>query len=133
MKLERFVIYDADGTVTGTCTNTRAGAIASTPPGGGAIRSDKNPATVRAAQGRLRPRGKVQMQVEKDAVAWGKLRSERNARLAQCDWTQTLDQSETFRAAWAAYRAALRGLPITTQNPHNFSWPKRPMPEENNP
>ena len=136
MKLERFVIFDADGTVTGTCTNTRAGAMASAPPGGGAIRSDKDPATVKAAQGRLRPRGKVQVQAEKHAKAWGKLRAERNIRLAQCDWTQTLDQPEAFRAAWAVYRAALRALPITAQDPHDFSWPKRPneegfeMPEE---
>jgi len=129
MKLERFVIYDAQGSVIGSCTNTREGAVASAPPGGGAIRSDKDPRGVKVIRGRLRPRGKIQMQGEADASAWAKLRAERSQRLAQCDWTQTLDQPEAFRAAWASYRAALRDLPDSTQDPHSFSWPKRPNEE----
>ncbi len=55
------------------------------------------------------------------------LRRERNARLAACDWTQVPDAplSEEQRAAWAAYRQALRDLPETT-DPTAPKWPVPP-------
>lgn len=56
------------------------------------------------------------------------LRSERNARLAACDWTQMPDSplSEGDVAAWRAYRQQLRDLPETLADPRNPIWPTRP-------
>ena len=52
---------------------------------------------------------------------WEIVRSERNLKLAQCDWTQLPDASADA-AAWAVYRQALRD--ITSQaNPFNITWP----------
>lgn len=60
-------------------------------------------------------------------VEWNRVRSERNYRLAQCDWTQLDDTplSNTQKQEWAAYRQALRD--ITTQDdPFAIVWPQVP-------
>jgi hypothetical protein len=56
------------------------------------------------------------------------LRSRRNALLAACDWTQLADAplSADGKAAWAAYRQALRNLPATFPNAANVVWPEKP-------
>ena len=55
---------------------------------------------------------------------WADIRAERNARLSACDWTQ-LPDAPVDKAAWAAYRQALRD--ITKQdNPFNITWPVEP-------
>ena len=58
----------------------------------------------------------------KHAVA---VRADRNQRLASSDWTQLAD-APVDKAAWAAYRQALRD--ITTQQgfPWNIQWPAQP-------
>lgn len=53
------------------------------------------------------------------------IRAGRNARLAQCDWTQLAD-SPVDSTAWATYRQALRDLPSTDGWPHNITWPTEP-------
>ena len=58
---------------------------------------------------------------------WAKVRSDRNKRLASCDWTQLVDTpiSNIEQADWATYRQALRD--ITEQaDPFNITWPEEP-------
>lgn len=55
---------------------------------------------------------------------WGRVRIERNARLASCDWTQ-LPDAPVDAAAWAVHRQALRD--ITKQpDPFTIVWPQEP-------
>lgn len=61
----------------------------------------------------------------RDAAAWDALRTERNRRLAACDWTQVAD-APVDQAAWAAYRQALREMPGNTVDPNNPVWPTPP-------
>jgi len=61
---------------------------------------------------------------EPDAEAqWSIVRSERNLKLAQCDWTQ-LPDAPVDAAAWAVYRQALRDITNQT-DPFNIVWPER--------
>lgn len=56
---------------------------------------------------------------------WERIRSDRNARLAACDWTQ-LPDAPVGAEAWAVYRQALRD--ITDQsNPFEVVWPAAPQ------
>ena len=56
---------------------------------------------------------------------WERIRSDRNARLAACDWTQ-LPDAPVDAGAWAVYRQALRD--ITDQsNPLEVVWPTAPQ------
>lgn len=54
-----------------------------------------------------------------------KVRKQRNAKLAECDWTQLAD-SPVDKAVWATYRQSLRD--ITTQEgfPWTIQWPTQP-------
>lgn len=58
----------------------------------------------------------------------GMVRHDRNLRLASSDWTQLTD-APVDRAAWAAYRQALRDLPQQTGFPENVQWPIEPTPQ----
>ncbi len=53
------------------------------------------------------------------------VRDERNARLAECDWTQLAD-APTNHAEWAVYRQALRDVPEQSGFPWNVIWPVSP-------
>lgn len=57
--------------------------------------------------------------------AWTNLRTERNARLAACDWTVATD-SPVDVTAWSVYRQALRDLPANTTDPTAPVWPTPP-------
>ena len=65
---------------------------------------------------------------EVSAQALFALRRERTERLATSDWTQLADAplDAELRAAWAAYRQALRDLPANTSDPMNVLWPTPP-------
>jgi hypothetical protein len=52
-------------------------------------------------------------------------RSERNGKLQDCDWTQ-LSDSPVDKAAWAAYRQALRDVPSQDGFPWSIVWPEEP-------
>lgn len=56
------------------------------------------------------------------------LRTERNARLRDCDWTQMADAPLTAdqKAAYAAYRQQLRDMPGGETNLLNPDWPVEP-------
>jgi hypothetical protein len=62
------------------------------------------------------------------AAVWSGFRAQRNARLAQCDWTQLADSplDSPKKAEWASYRQELRDLPENTTEPSNPSWPTEP-------
>lgn len=70
---------------------------------------------------------KTQADIDADkAVALAEIRAERNARLLACDWTQLPDASAN-KAAWGAYRQALRDLPGTLTDPRDpVVWPQSP-------
>lgn len=53
------------------------------------------------------------------------VRSERNRRLADCDWTQ-LPDAPVDAAAWAAYRQELRDISGQAGFPWNVVWPAEP-------
>lgn len=59
------------------------------------------------------------------ARAFVGLRSERNQRLAESDWTQVAD-APVDQVVWAEYRQALRDLPENTTDPENPVWPTPP-------
>jgi hypothetical protein len=64
---------------------------------------------------------------ENTDAQWSAIRSDRNNRLADSDWTQLPDAALTNvqTAEWASYRQALRD--ITTQtDPFNINWPVAP-------
>ncbi|UZP67703.1 phage tail assembly chaperone [Desulfovibrio mangrovi] len=72
-----------------------------------------------------------------DAIAqadgtWGAdpaaVRAERDSLLAACDFTQLTDAplSAEAKAAWAAYRQALRDITLQAGFPNNVEWPARP-------
>lgn len=62
---------------------------------------------------------------QREADAWSNLRSTRNAKLSDTDWTQVAD-APVDQAAWATYRQALRDLPANTADPFNPVWPVEP-------
>lgn len=51
--------------------------------------------------------------------------AERNQRLSECDWTQVAD-AQVDKAAWAAYRQALRDITLQPGFPTSFTWPTQP-------
>jgi hypothetical protein len=53
------------------------------------------------------------------------VRSERNKRLADCDWTQ-LPDAPVDATAWATYRQALRDVTAQAGFPWAVQWPPKP-------
>jgi len=60
-----------------------------------------------------------------DAEVAESVRTERNKKLADSDWTQLAD-SNANATIWGTYRQALRDLPTTDGFPHNVTWPTEP-------
>lgn len=56
------------------------------------------------------------------------MRRQRDAALCACDWTQSPDSPLTaeLKAAWAAYRQALRDVPDQAGFPDTIDWPTQP-------
>jgi hypothetical protein len=61
----------------------------------------------------------------KDAERAKSVREQRGTKLADCDWTQ-VDDSPVDKAAWAAYRTALRNVPAQAGFPWTITWPESP-------
>ncbi len=59
---------------------------------------------------------------------WDDIRTQRNALILACDWTQANDAVLTFteRAAWQDYRQALRDIPQVYATPEAVIWPEKP-------
>ena len=58
-----------------------------------------------------------------------RFRKRRDEKLAECDWTQLADSllSPAKKAAWAAYRQALRDVPATANDEGWVVWPAKPQ------
>ena len=54
------------------------------------------------------------------------LRVERNAKLAETDWTQSRDVTLSNDSAWATYRQALRDITDTYSDLDSVVWPTKP-------
>lgn len=74
-----------------------------------------------AAWNEMMARGATDRQIEIQK----EIRNERNRLLAASDWTQIGD-APVDRAAWAAYRQALRDLPSQPGFPAEIDWPIKP-------
>ena len=63
-----------------------------------------------------------------DAQQAEAVRSTRNTKIAQCDWTQLDDTPITNakKLEWAAYRQALRDVPEQAGFPWDVTWPEKP-------
>ena len=57
--------------------------------------------------------------------AAAKIRTERDAKLTESDWTQVAD-APVDQAAWATYRQALRDIPDQAGFPNNINWLTEP-------
>jgi len=62
----------------------------------------------------------------KDAEHGKSVRTNRNKRLADCDWTQ-LPDAPVLRATWATYRQKLRDVTAQEGFPWNVVWPEQPL------
>lgn len=54
------------------------------------------------------------------------IRSERDRRIAETDWTQLPDVPEATRTMWQTYRQALRDVPQNYTNVLDVVWPTEP-------
>ena len=61
----------------------------------------------------------------KDAEQAKAVRSDRDKRLSDTDWTQVAD-APVDKAAWATYRQALRDVPTQAGFPYDITWPSKP-------
>ena len=61
----------------------------------------------------------------KDTEQAKSVRSSRNERLKESDWTQITDATAD-KAAWATYRQALRDISSQAGFPWNITWPDTP-------
>ena len=66
----------------------------------------------------------MQVPSTEDDMTW--LRSERDRRIAETDWTQLPDVPEATKTAWQAYRQALRDVPGNYTNMIDVVWPVKP-------
>jgi hypothetical protein len=62
---------------------------------------------------------------QKDTEQAASIRTDRNKRLAESDWTQ-LSDSPADKAVWATYRQALRDITKTNGFPWTIVWPTQP-------
>jgi hypothetical protein len=54
-----------------------------------------------------------------------KIRTDRDAKLTESDWTQVAD-APVDQAAWATYRQSLRDVPSQAGFPNTITWPTEP-------
>ena len=54
------------------------------------------------------------------------IRSERDRRIVETDWTQLPDVPEATRTMWQTYRQALRDIPQNYTNMIDVVWPTKP-------
>ena len=66
-----------------------------------------------------------QEKLEEDQQKADEVRTLRNYKLADCDWTQ-LPDAPVDHTAWASYRQALRDVTSQPGFPWNVEWPSQP-------
>jgi hypothetical protein len=62
---------------------------------------------------------------QKDAEQAKSVRQTRDAKLAECDWTQVAD-APVDKTVWATYRQALRDITAQESFPWTITWPDAP-------
>ena len=62
----------------------------------------------------------------KDAEQAKSVRSDRNQRLKDSDWSQGKDIADVVSQPWAVYRQALRDVPEQAGFPWDVKWPEQP-------
>jgi len=64
----------------------------------------------------------------KDADQGANVRTERDQKLAACDWTVLTDSplATAKKTEWKTYRQALRDITSGDDFPHNITWPSQP-------
>ena len=62
---------------------------------------------------------------QKDAEQAKSVRATRDAKLAECDWTQVAD-APVDKTVWATYRQALRDITTQTGFPWTVTYPEKP-------
>lgn len=118
-----FVIYDASGTILRV---GQADDISIQPLDGEFVLEGTADLLLdRVVDGRVVRKDAATIEAQEINLAWRALRSRRLSLLSACDWTQTAD-APVDRAAWAAYRQALRDLPANTADPRSPQWPSPP-------
>ena len=60
-----------------------------------------------------------------DDRAAAEIRTERDVKLTESDWTQVVD-APVDQAAWATYRQSLRDIPDQAGFPNEVNWPDKP-------
>jgi hypothetical protein len=65
------------------------------------------------------------IETDDENILWARIRHHRTQELLATDWTQVAD-STADKAAWAAYRQALRDLPSQNADPKLIVFPSRP-------
>ena len=68
----------------------------------------------------------VAYKASKDAEQAKNVRASRDAKLAECDWTQVAD-APVDKAVWATYRQALRDVTTQSGFPWTITWPVEPQ------
>ena len=63
-----------------------------------------------------------------DAEAAKAVRSDRDRRLAECDWVviKNLELNQNIPGVWEVYRQGLRDVPAQAGFPHDITWPEKP-------
>jgi hypothetical protein len=64
-------------------------------------------------------------QAEQNTLQAASVRTTRNTKLAETDWTQVAD-AQVDKAVWATYRQALRDIPAQEGFPWDVTWPEMP-------
>jgi hypothetical protein len=67
----------------------------------------------------------VAYKAQKDAEQAKSVRATRDAKLAECDWTQVAD-APVDKTVWATYRQALRDVTAQEGFPWTITWPDAP-------
>lgn len=68
----------------------------------------------------------AEVEAAKPITKAAEVRSERNRRLSESDWTQGKDIPDSVSSAWAVYRQALRDIPTQSGFPWEVNWPAQP-------
>jgi len=62
-----------------------------------------------------------------DEELWDRIRTERNRRLSECDWTMAVDIPEVVnQREWELHRQRLRDITLEYTNPREVVWPTSP-------
>lgn len=64
----------------------------------------------------------------KDAEQAKNIRSDRDRRLAECDWVviKNLELNQNIPGVWEVYRQGLRDVPAQAGFPYDITWPSKP-------